>query len=226
MSGHGHDHGGGHDHGHDHGHGKHGDAPRDRHGNPEDLEAYLARLEDPERAVWQKPDEVVAALGLSDGAVACDLGAGPGVFSLRLARAVGPRGRVHAMDVEPRMLEILARRARDAGETNVHPLLAAEGAVALPPEPCDVILLVNVLHHLEDRAAALRRLAGRLAPGGRIAVVDFHEGELPVGPPPSHKLSRAAFLAAAAEAGLEVAQEHAFLPYQYFALLRPAARAA
>jgi ubiquinone/menaquinone biosynthesis C-methylase UbiE len=217
MGEHGHRHGQAHPHG--------GEVARDRHGNPEDLEAYLARLEDPERVAWQKPDEVIAALGLADGAVACDLGAGPGVFALRLARAVGPRGRVHAIDVEPRMLELLARRAREAGVENVHPLLAGEEAVALPPEPCDVILLVNVLHHLADRAGALRRLAGRLEPGGRLAVVEFHERELPVGPPPEHKLSRAAFLALVAEAGLEIADEPTFLPYQYFALLRPARRA-
>jgi SAM-dependent methyltransferase len=214
--GRGHDRGG---HGHGHAHG-HGDG-RDRHGNPADLDAYLARLEDPERAGWQKPDEVVAALGLREGDVACDLGVGPGVFALRLARAVGPRGRVHAIDVEPRMIEILGRRAREAGATNVHPILAAGGEPALPPEPCDVVLVVNTFHHFADGPGTLRRLAGTLRPGGRIAIVDFHEGELPVGPPPDHKVSRAAVLAAAAAGGLEVAREETFLPHQYFLLLRP-----
>jgi ubiquinone/menaquinone biosynthesis C-methylase UbiE/uncharacterized membrane protein YphA (DoxX/SURF4 family) len=209
-------------HGHGHGHGDEGrahDHRRDRHGNPEDLERYLARLEDPERIAWQRPDEVVAALGLREGDVACDLGAGPGYFAVRMARAVGPGGRVHAVDVEPRMLEILARRAREAGVSNVHPLLAPAGDGA-PPEPCHLILLVNAFHHFADGVATLRRLSASLAPGGRIANVDFHEGELPVGPPPEHKVSRAAFLAAAGEAGLEVADEKTFLPYQYFFLLR------
>ncbi|HEX9050937.1 MAG TPA: class I SAM-dependent methyltransferase [Anaeromyxobacter sp.] len=207
---------------HDHAHGGQGHAhgPRDRHGNPEDFGAYLARLEDPERAAWQKPDEVVRALGLREGAVACDLGAGPGVFALRLARAVGPRGRVHAIDVEPRMLEILRARVREAGLSNVNAILAPGGEPALPPEPCDAILVVNTFHHFPEGAAALRRLAGALAPGGVIANVDFHEGELPVGPPADHKVSRAAFLSAAAAAGLEVAREETFLPYQYFLLLR------
>ncbi len=213
MSGHGHRHGGGHGDGHGQGH------RRDRHGNPEDLERYLERLEDPERIAWQKPDEVVAALGLAEGAVACDLGAGPGYFAIRMARAVGPSGRVHAIDVEPRMIEILGRRMREAGVSNVRPILATTPD-ALPPEPCDLVLVVNAFHHFPDGAGTLRRLAATLAPGGRIANVDFHEGELPVGPPPEHKLSRAAFLAAAAEAGLEVADEKTFLPYQYFVLLR------
>ncbi len=221
--GHGHRHpgGGGHGAGHGTGHGTGGHGHgRDRHGNPEDFEHYLARLQDPERAAWQKPDEVVRALGLREGAVACDLGAGPGAFTLLLARAVGPTGRVHAIDVEPRMLEILRARLREAAVSNVNPILAPGGEPALPPEPCDAVLVVNTFHHFPDGAAALRRLATALAPGGVIANVDFHEGELPVGPPADHKVSRAAFLSAAAAAGLEVVREETFLPYQYFVLLR------
>ncbi len=187
----------------------------------DDAVEVFSRLEDPERAAWQKPDDVVRALGLREGAVACDLGAGPGVFTLRLARAVGPRGRVHAIDVEPRMIELLRARVREAGVSNVNAILASGGDAALPPEPCDAILVVNTFHHFPDGAAALRRLATALAPHGVIANVDFHEGELPVGPPPEHKVSRLAFLAAAAQADLEVADEKGFLPYQYFVLLRP-----
>lgn len=192
----------------------------DHLGNPEDLAAYLARLEDPERIAWQKPDEVVAALGLSAGDVACDAGAGPGYFALRLARAVGPSGRVHAIDAEPRMIELLRARAAEAAVENVHPILAADGA-GLPPEPCRAILVVDTFHHFRDGPRYLRALASRLAAGGVLANVDFHAGELPVGPPPEHKVSRASFLAAADEAGLEVVREHGFLPYQYFLVLRP-----
>lgn len=221
MSEHGH-----HGHGHQapghheangHGHGE----GRDRHGNPEDFAAYLAKLEGPDRAAWQKPDEVVAALGLRPGGVACDVGTGPGYFALRLARAVGPDGRVHAVDVEPRMIALLRERAWDAGIENIHPMLAAEGEPALPPEPCDAILVVNTFHHFHDGPGALRAMAGRLTPGGRLVIVDFHAGELPVGPPPDHRVSREAFLAAADAAGLAVVDERAFLPYQYLIALRP-----
>jgi SAM-dependent methyltransferase len=103
----------------------------------------------------------------------------------------------------------------------VNPILAPDAEAALPPEPCEAVLLVNVFHHLHDGAAALRRIAARLAPGGVIANVDFHDGELPVGPPPDHRVSKATFLAAVAAAGLEVAREETFLPYQHFTLLRP-----
>lgn len=229
MSGHGHQgHGDGdghgrHEHGHAHGHGHGEHAPgRDRHGNPEDLAGYLAKLEGPDRAGWQKPEELIAALRLPEGGVACDAGAGPGYFALRMARAVGPRGRIYALDVEPRMIELLRERARAAGIDNVQPLLAHDGDPALPPEPCDVVLVVNTYHHFHDGAADLRRLASRLKPEGRLVNVDFLPGELPVGPPPDHKVSREDFLAAAREAGLELVEERAFLPYQYFLALRRA----
>ncbi|MFN7134369.1 MAG: SAM-dependent methyltransferase, partial [Myxococcales bacterium] len=75
------------------------------HGNPADVDAYVAHLEAPDRAEWQKPDEVVKALGVRPGQTVCDVGAGPGYFALRLARAVGERGWVLAVDVEPKLLE-------------------------------------------------------------------------------------------------------------------------
>jgi SAM-dependent methyltransferase len=215
---HQHGHGGGHEPGHDHA--QEGDRPRDQHGNPLDLEAYLAKLESPERAAWQKPDELVAALRLFPGAVAADVGAGPGYFTLRLARAVGPGGMVFGLDVDPRMTELLARRAQEAGLANVVPVLAP-GGDGLPPRPCDLILLVNAFHHFPDGPGYLTRLAGALAPGGRIALVDFHEGELPVGPPPGHKATRAQIDAAVAAAGLVVKEELRFLPYQHALLLGP-----
>lgn len=206
---------------HDHeGHGSH---ERDRFGNPKDLDEYLRRLEGAERAAWQKPDEVVAALGLRPGDTAGEIGAGPGYFALRLARAVGPAGRVLAAEAHPRMLALLQQRAAAAGLANVVPLAAEADDPRLPDRSCDLVLLVNAFHHFPDPAAYLRRVAGVLRPGGRIVNVDFHERELPVGPPPERKLSREAFLALAGEAGLRLASEQTFLPYQYFVELKPAA---
>lgn len=222
--------GGGHRHGAGHGH-HHGgagpgpgepgggaDVPRDQHGNPHDLAAYLAKLESPERAAWQRPDEVVAALGLRAGAVAADVGAGPGYFTLRLARAVGPTGLVFGLDVDATLSALLARRAAEAGLANVVPVLSPDGD-GLPPRPCDLILLVNSFHHFPDGPGTLARLAGALAPGGRVALVDFHEGDLPVGPPPAHRVTRAQIDHAVAAAGLVVARELTLLPYQHFLLL-------
>ncbi len=201
----------GHAHGHDHGHG-----PYDRHRNPEDFDRYMGKLENPEREAWQKPDRVVELLGLEPGDVACDVGAGPGYLALRMARVVGPTGAVYAIDVDPRMIEAISRRLAAAGIENVHPILSDARRGALPPRRCRVILVVNAFHHFPDGAAYLRKLGGRLAPGGRIVIVDFHRRKLPVGPPVGHKVSRADVAAAANRAGLEVARERRFLPYQYF----------
>lgn len=218
---HGHGPGGGHDHGHaGDGHAGHDHAGRDRLGNPQDLAAYLARLEGEDRIAWQKPDEVIRLLGVKRGDRVCDVGVGPGYFALRLARAVGPQGEVYAFDAEPRMLEVLRQRMREQGIFHVRPILAEEG---VPPRPCDLVLVVNTFHHFRDGAGYLRRLAGHLKPGGRIANLDFHKRELPVGPPLEHKVAREDFLAAAAEAGLRLAAEHDVLPYQYFLVLEPEA---
>ena len=200
-----------------HGHqGKHG-----KHGNPEDLDDYIARMEEPARAQWQKPDLVLGALGLKRGEFACDIGAGPGYFALRIARAVGETGGVYAVDVEPRILEALRQRVRGSGLRNVTPVLALEDDALLPARACDLILIVDTYHHFPDGPAYLRRLALALKPGGKIVNIDFHKRELPVGPPPEHKLTREQFLEQAQAAGLALVEEHTFLPYQYFLVLQP-----
>jgi len=198
-------------HGHHHG----------AHGNPEDLEACVGRLLDPERARWQKPDAVVRALGLRRGQTVGEIGAGVGYFTFRLARAVGPRGRVYAVDPEPRMLARLVGRLPRARARNVTPVLGRDEDPLLPAGACDLILVVNTYHHFPDGPAFLRRLVRALRPGGRIANVDFHRRETPVGPPVEHRVAREAFVRDARRAGLRLAAERDFLPYQYFLILAP-----
>jgi ubiquinone/menaquinone biosynthesis C-methylase UbiE len=192
-----------------------------RYGNPTDLDAYIKHQVDPARDAWQKPDAVVAALGLQPGQVACDVGAGPGYFTLRLGQAVGDRGRVYAVDVEPKILDALREKLAASGLRNVTPVLGLADDPLLPAAACDVILIVDTYHHFPERTAYLGRLTRALRPGGRIANVDFHKRETPVGPPLDHRLAREVFLAEAQAAGLVVAAEPTFLPYQYFIVLRP-----
>lgn len=199
---------------HDHGHHHHHDVERDHHKNPVDFEAFLARLDDPARDEWQQPDRVVAALRLTPGMNVAEVGSGAGYFALRMAGAVGPTGAVYGLDVEPRMLGVLAERAEKAGFSNVHPVLS-DGDTA-PPAPCDRILLANTFHHVHDRAALLRRLATALTSNGVIVILDFAAGELPIGPPADHRLSREDALASARDAGLRLVHEETFLPYQYW----------
>jgi len=196
---------------------KGGAAKHGGHGNPADLGAYTAALLDPKRDAWQKPDEVVKALGLSPGQVVCDVGAGPGYFTLRLADAVGPSGHVYAVDVEAPLL--VALRERLGAARQVTPVLSVEDDPLLPPDACDLVLLVDTFHHFPDGVAYLWRLASSLRPGGRIVNIDFHRRETPVGPPLAKRVAREDFLAAAASAGLSVTAEHDFLPHQYFLVL-------
>lgn len=203
--------------------GHHTGHAHDHHGNPHDFAHYLGVLEDPARDAWQKPDEVVRALGVAPGQTVCDIGAGPGYFSLRLAAAVGPRGRVLAVDVEPRMLEALRERMGKLGARNLTPVLALPDDPLVPEAACDLVLVVDTFHHFPDGVAYLRLLARALKPGGRIANIDFHKRELPVGPGLDNKIARQDFLAMAAAAGLEPAGEPELLPYQYFVFLKPGA---
>jgi ubiquinone/menaquinone biosynthesis C-methylase UbiE len=201
------------------GHG-HGPGHGGQHGNPGDLRAYIQHMEAPDRAQWQKPDEVVKALGLKPGQTACEVGAGPGYFALRMAPVVGPDGAVFAVDVEPQILEALRERIQKAKVANVVPVLALPDDPLLPSRSCDLIAVIDTYHHFPDGPAYLKRLARSLKPGGRFVNIDFHKKELPVGPPPEAKVAREAFLADAKAAGFELVEAPTFLPYQYFLVFR------
>src|SRR5438445_12015598 len=193
-----------------------------QYGNPSDLDDYIAEMTSPERDAWQKPDQVVAALGLKKGETACDIGSGPGYFTLRLARAVGFGGFVFAVDVEARMLQALRDRLDKAGVRNVAPVLAVADDPLLPPSACDLVLVVDTYHHFPDRTAYLERLRRALKPGGEIVNIDYHRKPTPIGPPLDHRVARETFLEEARAAGLALVRERGFLPYQYFVVLRAA----
>jgi ubiquinone/menaquinone biosynthesis C-methylase UbiE len=193
------------------GHGHH------QHGNPEDLAAYIAKMEDPARDAWQLPDAVLRALAVAPGQTVCDVGAGPGYFALRLARA---GANVFAVEVEPRILEVLRDRVRAAGAP-VTPVFGLPDDPLVPPASCDLVLVVDTFHHFPDGVAYLRRLARALKPGGRFVNIDFHKRELPVGPRLEHKVAREEFLRTAEAAGFRLVHEESFLPYQYFLQMQP-----
>ena len=187
-----------------------------------DLAGYIASLEEPGRAEWQKPDEVIHALNLVPGETLCDVGSGPGYFALRAARRLEASGWVYAEDVEATMIDALRDRISQARLSNVTPILGLPDDPLLPKGTCDVILVVNTYHLFPNGPAFLRRLIKSLKPRGRLANIDFHKRETPQGPVLARRVSREAFLADAQRAGLSLLSEEKFLPYQYFVVLKPA----
>lgn len=178
-----------------------------------DAEKWAQVFDDPERDAWQKPHEVIQALALKPDAVVADLGAGTGYFAARLATML-PKGKVYAADVEPDMVKYLDARAKREGLKNMIAVAAAPGDARLPAK-ADLVLLVDVYHHIGDRERYFRKLAGSLAPGGRLAVIDFRLDSRR-GPPKSSRIAPERVKAELTAAGYALAAEHAFLPDQYF----------
>lgn len=193
-------------------------APHDHRHSFEDAERWAGVFDDPKRDAWQKPHEVIQALALPSDAVVADIGAGTGYFSVRLARML-PKGKVYAADVETSMVRHLAARAKRDEIAN---LIAVQSDMDDPrlPEKVDLALFVDVTHHISGRESYFRRLKDSLKPGGRVAIVDFHR-ESEIGPPQRARISADHVKRQLTAAGYALAQEHDFLPNQYFLVFTP-----
>jgi SAM-dependent methyltransferase len=184
-----------------------------------DAEKWAQVFDDPARDAWQKPHEVIQALKLAPDAVVADVGAGTGYFAVRFAHMT-PKGRVYGVDTEPDMVRHLAERAEREGLKNLSAVTAAPDDPRLP-EKADLIVLVNVYHHIDARERYFSRLREALKPGGRIAIIDFTI-DSPVGPPVSARMAPRVVRAEMERAGYAQDEEHRFLPNQYFLVFRPA----
>jgi predicted methyltransferase len=182
-------------------------------------EHWAKVFDDPERDAWQRPHEVINALALKPDAVVADIGSGTGYFSLRLAHMV-PMGRVYGADTEPDMVKYLAERAKREGMGNVTAVAAMPDDPRLP-EKADLIILVDVYHHVENRERYFSKLRGSLKPGGRVAIIDFRM-DSPDGPPKAARIAPAQVKAELKQAGYVLDREHGFLPKQYFLVFRAA----
>ena len=194
-------------------------APAPRHRElfpPQDL----GLLEAPDRAAWQKPDQIMDALGIADGAHVADIGAGAGWFTTRLARRVGPQGIVYAQDVQQQMLDAIRRRVQREGLRNVRTVKGEGSSPNLPPHALDAVLVVDAYPEVNgpDRVTFLKNVALGLKPNGRIGIVNYKLGGGGPGPDANLRVPRASVESDAAAAGLKVkAAEN--LPYQYLLVL-------
>jgi SAM-dependent methyltransferase len=191
---------------------------RDPHGNP-DLAKYIEILQSRERVADLQVDVVLAKLALPDDAVVGDLGCGPGVFSLAFAK-VCPNGVVYACDIEPAQLDQVREKIRAQGVRNVVPVLASADDPHFPPERLDVVFIADTYHHLEDRVAYMQRLQSVLKPGGRLVLLEYKPGNLPVGPPPEHKLATGVLEKELGEAGYVRVERFNTHPWHNFEIWR------
>jgi ubiquinone/menaquinone biosynthesis C-methylase UbiE len=176
----------------------------------------LGLLEAPDRDLWQRPDQIMDAMGIADASVVADIGAGSGWFTIRLARRVGPQGLVYAEDVQPEMINAITRRVLKEGLTNVRAVRGQNNDPRLPAGSLDAILVVDAYHEIEDRVTMLANLARALKPQGRIGVVDFKLDGTGPGPSIEERVSPDVVVKDAAKAGLRLVHQEPFLQYQYF----------
>jgi arsenite methyltransferase len=178
--------------------------------------SYIGVLEDPKRDAYQKPHEVLTALGLKPGEVVADIGAGSGYFTFRLAHHVGDTGKIYAVDVSPDMILHINRRIRELKVDNVISILADPDDPLLPDASVNRFFFSNSWHHIDNPTKYLALMKKMLKPAGEIMIIDFHKKDLPVGPPMPMKIAREDLIKQMESNGFRLAKEHTFLPYQYF----------
>jgi predicted methyltransferase len=192
--------------------------PRGRLFPPQDL----GLLATPDRDQWQKPDLIMDALKIYDGAVVADLGAGGGWFTVRLARRVGPNGVVYAEDVQALMIEAIRRRVQGENLTNVRTVLGTASDPKLPKGMrLDAALMVETFREMEDPSdpgaivTLLGHVAAALKPQGRLGIVDFLPGGGGPGPAPGERVDPQQVIATASAAGLQLLSQQAVPPFQF-----------
>jgi ubiquinone/menaquinone biosynthesis C-methylase UbiE len=154
------------------GQGKEG--PNDKFLKPDlDVSAWVERFEKPGREVYDKRRQIVAAAKLKKGAAVADVGAGTGLFTMLFAEAVGPTGKVYAIEISPKFIEHLGRRATKSGATQVQVVRGSATSIELPAASVDLVFLCDTYHHFEQPKPTLASIRKALRPGGELLLVDF-----------------------------------------------------
>jgi ubiquinone/menaquinone biosynthesis C-methylase UbiE len=174
----------------------------------------LGLLEGPDRDAWQRPEQIMDHLGIAEGSVVADLGAGGGWFTIRLMRRVGPNGLVFAQDIQREMIEAIKHRVAREQLKNVRFVLGTSRDPKLT-EPVDVVLIVDAYHEMDDPQALLRNVRKSLKPGGRVGIVEFTKNGHGPGPPMDQRVDPERMIRDAEAAGLRLQSKGDFLRYQY-----------
>jgi SAM-dependent methyltransferase len=180
----------------------------------------LGLLSAPDRADWTKPDVIMDALGIADGSVVADLGAGGGWFTVQLARRVGPNGLVYAQDIQPQMIEAINRRVQLEALTNVRTVLGTPTDPRLP-HGLDAVLIVDAYHEMDEPSRPqviqdlMRSIESALKPQGRIGIVDFLPGGGGPGPAAEDRVKPETIITSVEAAGLKLQGRETIPPFQY-----------
>jgi predicted methyltransferase len=180
----------------------------------------MGLLEAPDRDDWNKPEQIMDALGIADGAVVADLGAGGGWLEIRLARRVGPNGIVYAEDIQPQMIEAINRRMQHEGLANVRTVMGTTTDPLLP-SGLDAVLIVNGYREMDDPQIPkqiltfLKNVAKSLKPQGRLGVADFLPGGGGPGPAAEDRVNPDTVIRAAESAGFKLQMREVVPPFQF-----------
>jgi predicted methyltransferase len=183
----------------------------------------LGLLDAPDREQWQHPDQIMDVLQIADGSVVADLGAGGGWFTVRIARRVGPFGRVYAEDVQPQMIELIKGTLQRERLSNVTTVLGSATDPRLPPSSIDAALIVDSYHEMEleeggthrDPVTLLKNIARALKLQGRLGIVDFLPGGGGPGPDPDQRVDPKSVIRACEAAGLEFIKREEVPPFEW-----------
>ena len=183
-----------------------------------DPKQYQQTLENPERIAALQVDRVVGSLGIQPGMRIADLGAGTGIFTIPMARAAGKTGRLYAIDVDPGLLKIVEDKATVASLPTVRTIVAGDVDPKIP-EPVDLIFICDTMHHLPNQAEYVKGLAKYLKPSGKVAVIDFSEGNWPAGHE-AFRVTPSQVTEWMAAAGFTLETSHTFLATNFFHVYR------
>lgn len=176
-------------------------------------------LERPERESEEAPSIAIRALELKKGQVVADIGAGSGYYTMRMADAVGPAGKVYATDIQTGMLDIVRRRVTAARLTNVETVLSAPDDPKLPADTLDLAIMVDVYHELSAPQEFIRRLRPALKRTGRLVLLEFRKEDPRVPIRPEHKMSIAEVKAELEPEGFKLSTVLNDLPWQHILVL-------
>lgn len=163
----------------------------------------------------EEPAKLMKALHLKPGMTVCDLGCGNGFYTLKLAKEVGPEGKVLAVEIQQEMLDLLAKRAEKAGVKNYQPILGTVADPKLPGGAVDLILIVDVYHEMDHPVEMLAAMRKSLSKTGRMVLVEFRAEDDNVPIKPLHKMSKAQVKKEITANGFKLVEQCDDLPWQH-----------